>query len=502
MLGVIYVGNDNVADLFDQSHLEVLTVFAAQASLIVRNALLVNELKLDNRSLHDRIEQIRFGEILGASPRDAGGVPQGPEGRGDRHLRADHRRDRHRQGADRARDPHPLAARQAAVHHHQLRRHPREPARARAVRPRARRVHRRGQPTRPGKFQAADGGTLFLDEIGEMPLALQVKLLRALQERVVVRVGDTNAESVDIRILAATNRDLENEIKAGRFREDLYYRLNVVNLHLPPLRERGDDIVVLARYMVGALRARVRRQGPGLHAQRDRGHQAPPLAGQHPRAREPDQEGDRAGRQGAARPRGPRPVAGRPAARSCRWRTPRRSSSATTSTRCSRSTTATAPRPRATSASIRAPSSATSRRGKTARTRCPPTAELPKDTDTRVRPQPLARGQTSRGASSFALARLVLRRFDITAGLFILLASHLSACIIPIAPEWQDPLAAENVAPRFIESTPPFGSIDLTVPPDGAASMLVVVTDPNVRDDLHVRLVADFPRWIPTSPAC
>jgi len=105
--------------------------------------------------------------------------------------------------------------------------------------------------SKAGRFQAADRGTLFLDEIGEMPLALQVKILRALQERVVVRVGDTNSEPVDIRVLAATNRELEAEIKAGRFREDLYYRLNVVHLHLPPLRDRGDDIVVLARYMVG-----------------------------------------------------------------------------------------------------------------------------------------------------------------------------------------------------------------------------------------------------------
>jgi len=102
-----------------------------------------------------------------------------------------------------------------------------------------------------GRFQSADHGTLFLDEIGEMPLSLQVKILRALQEKVVVRVGDTHSETIDIRILAATNRDLDVEIKAGRFREDLYYRLNVVHLHLPPLRDRGDDIAVLARYMVG-----------------------------------------------------------------------------------------------------------------------------------------------------------------------------------------------------------------------------------------------------------
>jgi transcriptional regulator with PAS, ATPase and Fis domain len=104
--------------------------------------------------------------------------------------------------------------------------------------------------TKTGRFQAADRGTLFLDEIGEMPLALQVKILRALQERVVVKVGDTHTEAVDIRVIAATNRDLEAEIKLGRFREDLYYRLNVVHLHLPALRDRGDDIVVLARYMV------------------------------------------------------------------------------------------------------------------------------------------------------------------------------------------------------------------------------------------------------------
>jgi transcriptional regulator with PAS, ATPase and Fis domain len=104
--------------------------------------------------------------------------------------------------------------------------------------------------TRPGKFQLADTGTLFLDEVGELPLSLQVKLLRALQEKTVLKVGDTKPERVDIRVVAATNRELEAEMKNGNFREDLYYRLNVINVHLPALRERGDDILVLAKYLL------------------------------------------------------------------------------------------------------------------------------------------------------------------------------------------------------------------------------------------------------------
>jgi transcriptional regulator with PAS, ATPase and Fis domain len=104
--------------------------------------------------------------------------------------------------------------------------------------------------THTGKFQAAQGGTLFLDEIGEMPLSLQVKLLRVLQERQVVKVGATRPEDIDVRVLAASNRDLEKEIASGTFREDLYYRLNVIQIFLPPLRDRGDDVVLLSRYLL------------------------------------------------------------------------------------------------------------------------------------------------------------------------------------------------------------------------------------------------------------
>jgi transcriptional regulator with PAS, ATPase and Fis domain len=101
-----------------------------------------------------------------------------------------------------------------------------------------------------GKFEAAKGGTLFLDEIGEMPMSLQVKLLRVLQERMIERVGELSPRKVDIRVVSATNKDLEEEIREGRFREDLYYRLNEISVNLPPLRDRGDDIQELARFFM------------------------------------------------------------------------------------------------------------------------------------------------------------------------------------------------------------------------------------------------------------
>ena len=113
--------------------------------------------------------------------------------------------------------------------------------------------------SRPGRFEVADGGTIFLDEIGEMDLSLQVKILRVLQEKEIERVGGSGCKKVDVRIVAATNRDLETEVAAGRFREDLYYRLNVIPLHLPPLRERGGDALVLARYFLNHFCTRKKR---------------------------------------------------------------------------------------------------------------------------------------------------------------------------------------------------------------------------------------------------
>jgi two-component system, NtrC family, nitrogen regulation response regulator NtrX len=109
---------------------------------------------------------------------------------------------------------------------------------------------------RAGKFEQANKGTLFLDEIGDMSLAAQAKVLRVLQDNVITRIGGAKPISVDVRVIAATNKTLENEIAGGKFREDLYYRLNVVPIHVPPIRERREDIPMLAQYFVATLSAR------------------------------------------------------------------------------------------------------------------------------------------------------------------------------------------------------------------------------------------------------
>jgi sigma-54-specific transcriptional regulator len=132
--------------------------------------------------------------------------------------------------------------------------------------------HERGSFTgatiaRAGWFEAARGGTLFLDEIGDLRFSMQVKLLRVLQERQVVRLGSRSPVAIDVRLVAATNVNLENAVAAGRFREDLYYRLQVATLHIPPLRERPDDILPLAQYFLGVYGERLGLKDPALSSE-------------------------------------------------------------------------------------------------------------------------------------------------------------------------------------------------------------------------------------------
>ena len=129
--------------------------------------------------------------------------------------------------------------------------------------------HRRGSFTgavsdKQGKFEAANRGTIFLDEIGELPTLLQVKILRVLQEREIDKVGETRPIKVDVRVIAATNRDLEKMIADGTFRDDLYYRLAVVSIRVPPLRERSDDIPLLVDHFLGKHAERLSRERPSV----------------------------------------------------------------------------------------------------------------------------------------------------------------------------------------------------------------------------------------------
>ncbi len=249
LIGLIYVGNDNVVELFEEEALEVLTIFAAQASLIVKNALLINELQLDRKNLRERLEAMRFGRIIGScdammeifkkvekvATTDISVLITGETGTGKELIAKEiHERSPRVKGnfvtINCGAIPENLLESELFGH--------------------VKGAFTGAVANKRGKFHVADGGTLFLDEIGELPPALQVKILRALQEKIITRVGDTRSEAVDIRVLAATNKNLEEEIQKGCFREDLFYRLNVVNLHLPPLRERGEDIMVIAKYFL------------------------------------------------------------------------------------------------------------------------------------------------------------------------------------------------------------------------------------------------------------
>jgi len=120
---------------------------------------------------------------------------------------------------------------------------------------------------KPGRFEEADGGTIFLDEIGELPLALQVKLLRVLQEEEITPLGSTGSKKINVRVIAATSKDLQWEVEEGRFREDLFYRINVMKIHLPPLRERRGDIPLLVGYFIDLFNKKLEKNIEGLSSE-------------------------------------------------------------------------------------------------------------------------------------------------------------------------------------------------------------------------------------------
>ena len=249
VIGALYVGNDEIKHLFDRTQLDLLNVFGSQASLILQNAMLVSALRADKEKLKTELHDKRFGEIIGScasmmevfrklqkvAATDISVMITGETGTGKELIARElHRRSNREKGpfitVNCGAIPENLMESEMFGH--------------------VKGAFTGAVASRPGKFQQADAGTLFLDEVGELTLQLQVKLLRAIQERVVFRVGDSRPEKCDIRIIAATNRNLEEMIKTGEFREDLYYRLNVVNIWLPPLRERADDIFIIAKALL------------------------------------------------------------------------------------------------------------------------------------------------------------------------------------------------------------------------------------------------------------
>lgn len=249
LIGVIYLGNDAITGLFEMKTLNLLTVWASQASLILHNALLLNELQIDNNKLREKLKAKDSSRIIGScsemkkvfhlihrlAPTDLSILVLGETGTG-KELIAKELHEK----SDRKSRPF-ISINCGAI--------PENLLESELF------GHKKGAFTgavsdKIGKFEAAHTGTIFLDEIGEMPMNLQVKLLRVLQERKIERVGDLKARKLDIRVISATNKKLSEEITEGRFREDLFYRLAEVNIQLPPLRDRGTDIHDIALFFL------------------------------------------------------------------------------------------------------------------------------------------------------------------------------------------------------------------------------------------------------------
>jgi len=253
IIGVIYLDTQTTKKVFDEDALEFMNAFANLAVLSIENAKLTNSLAIENKTLKNEISSMfHFEDIIGVSKQmrsvtqllekisntDVPVLLHGESGTG--------------KG---------LVAR--AIHHNSSRKDKKFITQYCGALPETLLEselfgYKKGAFTgamadKVGLFEAADGGTFFLDEVGDLSLTIQTKLLRVLQEHKIRRIGDTEDRDVDVRIISATNRVLENEVKLGNFREDLYYRLKVIKLDIPPLRNRKDDIPILVKYLLNKL---------------------------------------------------------------------------------------------------------------------------------------------------------------------------------------------------------------------------------------------------------
>ncbi len=263
--GAVYLDSSKSRKAFTEDALKFLTVFGSLAAIAIENAQRISLLEKENVRLKNEVDVTHlFGNIIGKSEKwkkvleiaqrvldvDAAVLITGESGTGKEVI---------------ARAIHDNGTRKGksfvAVNSSAL---PENLIESELF------GHIKGSFTgassdKKGLVEVANGGTLFLDEIGDLPLSLQAKILRLIQEKEYRRVGDSNNRTADIRIIAATNKDLKEEVKTTRFREDLFFRLNVIGIHLPPLRERKDDIPLLATYFVKRAAENYKRPIEGIH---------------------------------------------------------------------------------------------------------------------------------------------------------------------------------------------------------------------------------------------
>ena len=266
-LGVIYLDTHEPGVRFDKDHLQLVSAIAAIAAVAIENSRHIEWLESENQRLLEdvNIEHNMVGEstkmkqvyqvISKVAPTDSTVLIYGESGTG-KELAARAIHQNSRRSAKSFMGVNCAALTESLLETELF-------------------GHEKGAFTgalsqKKGRLEVADGGTVFLDEIGELSGALQVKLLRVLQEREFERVGGTRTIKIDIRLLTATNRDLEELISQGKFRQDLFYRLNVVQLELPPLRQRQEDILLLANYFVSKYSERCNRKVLGITAEAQR----------------------------------------------------------------------------------------------------------------------------------------------------------------------------------------------------------------------------------------